>query len=283
MELLLKRIIVMLITISVAVPSLYYTMTFYNGSQYEKNPTNFLPADTTFVTMVQNSGNYYYLFVANSSVGLMTTLSVFLIPQIVESSEGVENVTVNATLQYYEEYRGVSIFEISGINALEIVKDFFNESAYISAFLNTTDYLSGLDNLTFYVASPQNAFSIIGGVEILESSIDAYSDHNGINSVRNIAFNKTSNLSAFYYPVTPANIKHMSVNISYTSSEMYISFVNLTSSTLLTLSTIATEYGLQVYLHANSVEFILGMGIWPLLEFIQSRGGLQSLISQIAT
>lgn len=282
MELFLKRLIIMVVTISVTVPSIYYTMSFYNGSQYEKDPANFLPADTNFVAMLRNSGNDYYLFVANESVGIMTSLSVFMIPQIIETSEQTENITVNATLSYFEEYRGVSIFVISGVNALEIVDDLFNGSTFATAFLNTTDYLTGLDNLTFYVASPRNTFSIIGSVNLLENSIDAYSDHAGISSVRNIAFNKTSNLSAFYYPTAPSNIEHVSINISYSSSEMYVSFVNLSSSTILTLSTIALRYGIQVYLYSNSVEFVLNSGIWPLIEFIESRGGIQALLDQLS-
>lgn len=283
MELLVKRIIVMIITISVVVPSVYFTMSYYQGSQYEKNPANFIPADSNFLARVTTGSGTFYLYIENLSIAIMMPLSVFLLPQILVAAENAENVTVNATLQYYQEYRGVSIFRIDGVNATEIINTFSNNSAYVSAVLNSTQFYGKLDNITFYIASPQNSFSIIGGVEVLRNSIDAYTDYTGIVVDKGVSFNDTSNLSAYYYPTVELNVSHLSLNISYDSSEMYISFNNLSSTTLLSLSTIAVRYGIEVYLHENSVEFVLGMGVWPLIEFIQSRGGIASLVGQIST
>ncbi|AKA48753.1 hypothetical protein IX51_06160 [uncultured archaeon] len=268
----------MIVTISVTVPSIYLTMQYYQGSQYEKNPENYLPADTQFVSRVSSDYGVYYIYVENNTVGIITSISVFAIPQLFNYQGIPSNITDNTTLQYYEEYREISIFKLDGINASGLLRSFVEEEPAISLFVNATNLYASMSDLTFYIASPQNTISVIGSVPLIEDSIDAYMNHSALHSQRNVIFDYSSNISLFYFSPPSLNVNHVSLNVSYNSTEIYIGFNNLNSTTLLSLSTIAVKYGLHVYLHENSIELVTGKGIQDIFRFLSSNDGISTMI-----
>ncbi len=285
MELLLKRVLVMIITISVAVPSIYFTLGFYSNSQYEKNPVNYIPSSANFAGMIESSFGTFYVYVENYSVGVVASISVFVIPQIVDlggsTSNMTSNITTNTTLTYYEEYRGISIFELEGVNASAVLQSFVGQEAMISGFLNMTSINIDLGNLTFYIASPQNSLSIIGSASLVKESIDASLNHSNIQSVKNVTFNTSCNVSLYYYPPPQSGFTHVSLNMSQNYTEIYLGFWSLNSNTLLSISTLAVKYGIQVQLHENSIELIVNRGIWSISEFIHGIGGLSQVTGGI--
>lgn len=281
MELLLKRVVVIIITISVAVPSVYLLVAFQSSSQYEKNPVNYIPSSANLAGMIASSYGLFYVFVKNQSVGIITSISVFTIPQLIEleenSSAPASNITANTTLSYYEEYRGISIFKLEGVNATALLLYLAGNETVASSFLNFPEIAQGLSNLTFYIASPQNTLSIIGSDFLVKDSIDAYIDHSNLPKVRNAVFNHSCNVSVYYYPPAQSGLEHASMNMSYNYTEIFLSFRSLNSTTLLSLSTLAVKYGVEIYLHENSVEMIAQRGIWSISSFINGNGGLSQM------
>lgn len=282
MELLLKRVLVLIITTSVAVPSIYFTLTFHSNSQYEKNPVNYIPSSASFAGMIDSGYGIFYIFIENQSVGIITSLSVFMIPQLVEmggnSANLTDEVTTNMTLSYYEEYHAISIFRLDGVNASAIVESFAAQSPIVSDFLNTTDVYTSLGDLTFFIASPQNTLSIIGTTSTVKDSIDAYISHSNLPAVKNVVFDNSCNVSLYYYPSSQLGLNHISLNMSYNYTEIFLGFTNLDSRTLLSLTSLAVKYDVQIYLHENSIELIVDRGIETLSGFIKDPGGLSQIV-----
>lgn len=277
MELLLKRVIVMIITISVSVPSLYLTMSYYQGTQYEKNPLNYIPQNTVFVSQINGGYGVYYAFFENNSIGIISSMSVFMIPQLLNSQGIPSNVTANTTLQYFEEYRGISIFQLEGVNASSIINAFVEQQPALSYFINATSLYARISNMTFFIASPENTLSIIGSEQLVKDSIDAHTDYTNLPSVRNVKLNSTTNVSLYFFP-SGGNLEHLSLNMSTNYTQIYLAFNQLNSTYTLAFSSLAVKYGFKITIDENSVELVTYRGFWAISQLLGSSVDMSSLL-----
>ncbi len=272
MELLFKRILVTVIAASVAVPSVYLTLHYYQGSQYVKDSENYIPSNASFAAMVRNSGSVYYPFVSSGAPGIVASISVFDIPQLLAYQGVSSNATQNITLSYFEEYRGVSVFMLEGVGAGSILWAFAGNALGVDLFLNFSADPELLDNITFFVACPQNTLSIIGSRSTVENSVDACLDHQNLAAVKGLRLDAASNASILYFPPQSAPLEHVSANLSYNHTEVYLHFRSLNSTTKLTLSTLAIKAGFQVKAQSNSIELDIGTGYNAFYRFFSTSG-----------
>lgn len=281
MELLLKHILVTAIAVSVAVPAVFYTFQYYEGAQYVKNPENYIPGNVSFAGRVTDNQSLYYLFIDSGNPGLLASISVFTLPELL-NGEGPWNITQNITFSYYQEYRGISIFMISGINASALIRAFVMNSTGLDLFVNNSDFSSNLQNITLFVASPQNTLSIIGGLDTVRTSINSCLDRSNLLEREHVSFSRTSTVSLYLFPPAGSKLEHVSSNITSNSTEIYMHFHTLNSTTLLSLTTLVLKSGLELRLEKNVVEIIASEGIMDLYTFFEGNGGLLSIIGSAA-
>ncbi len=279
MELPLKRLIITVIAVSISVPSIYYTTQFYDSSLYDKNPEHYIPPDASFIGLVNNGSSHYYAFLEGTNPGIITSISVFEIPQLLNYQGVSENTTQNISLVYFEEYRGINVFQLSGINASSVLDAFVGSTLGLNIFINTTLFSVLLGNLSFYIASPQNTLSIIGNRSVVEHSINACLDRSNILTSTGLVFNHTSNVSLFLYPPQTPNFNHLSANLSYNHTELYLAFKDLNSTTQIALSSIALQSGFSIRILQNSIELEADRGYSTFYRFFNSDGGVSGVES----
>lgn len=275
----LRRIIILLVAVIVIVPAAYFTYNVYFKSIGEKNPSSYIPANSTFVARVYYSNATYYFYYGNSSIAAIVPIAGVSFTGLV-NSPSLANSTMNLTISLSENYKGVQIFEISNISIITILSDLLD--GIIGSNLSAVGQLSfgGLDNLSVYFASPYNTFTVVGTLSAVKWSIDSHTSGQSFTSSEPLYFRAGSNAS-FYYGVKTASINYVSGNLSSNATHIFLSLNPSNLSYRLSLISALTNNNSFSFrlLSDTLLEITLPVGLQELPLYLKYLSTISNIIN----
>lgn len=270
MDSLLRRIIILVIAIIIIVPTIYFTYNFYYQAAGVKDPSSYIPGNSTFVARYNYYNESYYAFYGNGSLGAVFPVTGTYVSGLINSSMSLlTNTSMNITFSLGETYQGVQIFEISNISISRLVTGLMG-SLLNANLTGVSSFLpSELDNQTVYFASPYSSLTIIGTLSAVKWSIDSHNTGKTFLAKENIYFNRQSNLS-FYFKASGVYLNYVSGNITNNVTHAFISLnpANISYDFLL-ISSLANNYSYNIRFISNSLmEVTLPVGYQDVLLYL---------------
>ncbi|MGC8608927.1 MAG: hypothetical protein ACP5UV_03545 [Thermoplasmata archaeon] len=238
MNSLTKKIIIIVIAVGIIVPAIYFSLQL-NGQNAEKNnPLYYIPSSSDGIGYANLNGTHMYFFEKNGSLAAVVSSQSNSFPI---TSSGRSNSTASLksmtnNLSIVSTYKGIDVYKESNIS------------------INLAGFR--LKNITIYFAYV-NSFIIMGQKAAVMYSIDAYSSSLNAVSKYNGYINTSSNLSLFFNFNKTSPVSSLSLNYSYNTSYITMTFNNRTfEKAIITLAGLNNNIQI-LYLKGNIMKLEL--------------------------
>lgn len=218
MKPLIRNVLVVVAAVSLVVPGVYIIAGLQNDNARLNTPENFIPYDSAFAAMVATGGSSFYIFVANGSLGFVVHASLS------DIASGNSSVRLNVSSPEFSlesPYNGFSIFRISNVDLISLFSANTKPSLdpyliYILGHLG----LSSVANATVYATNPSSSITVIGELDALHSSLNAFSARNSIYPGM-LATESEANLS-LHYVMDSSGVRFINANLTQSNLSLNV-------------------------------------------------------------
>jgi len=216
---LFKRLIIVVVAVAIVVPAVYYAVSLNNSTHKQSDPLYYAPSDSSVLGYVNYNGTHLYIFANNRSYGIIldtSSLSSLNFSRIASltgktnltqsgSGSGL-NLTSKVNIVLYANYKNYQIYVLKNMSFSFAGISFGNQSIYLYE---------------------DNGFVVMGNMNGILDSINA--TLNGRNAVGYSGFiNTDANVSLAIFNLTDKFVKSVYLNVTGYNVTGKIVFTNYT-------------------------------------------------------
>lgn len=229
MEPVLKKVLIVILSLAVVAPTAIVLYHYMSVSDQASNPFAYIPSNSTMVAGINYNGTEMYAFYASGSPGLVIENAESLLTLNTSSVAGVSNSSNASSLT---SGLGISLSTWDTVHGFQIYRIRINETGFNainSKFPSTVaGFLKQMESnlsLSLYAYNPYGLSFIVGSQNSLNHSINAYTGND--NFVSHSSYLKgLSNLSFYISGDNSSLLRSITGNITMNSTEIYFNMAS---------------------------------------------------------